>query len=240
MDTTNADYDSVWKQAIERYWPDFTELFLREEWGSRPLPESQDQELAKCSRDSKLGLFRVDKLLRAPGADGQPCLWHIEIQVARQRGFAERMFVCQYRLYDQFRLPVRSIAILGDRSPTWRPNRFELVAGHSRTTFEFEAIKLRDLESCLEELVLSDNVFAWLVVAHLFTLRTRREPSERAIVKDKLLTGLRACGWPRKKFLDAFDLIDRMMALPPSLQAELEAQQQFFDGRHEMAWKYLW
>jgi hypothetical protein len=48
------------------------------------------------------------------------------VQVARQRGFAERMFVCQYRLYDHFRLPVRSIAILGDPSPTWRPARFEL------------------------------------------------------------------------------------------------------------------
>jgi len=65
MDILNADFDSVWKQAIERYWTDFTVLFLLEEWGSRPAPESQDQELAKCSRDGKLGLFRVDKLLCA-------------------------------------------------------------------------------------------------------------------------------------------------------------------------------
>lgn len=140
MDIPNADYDSVWKQAIELYWPDFTELFLLEEWGGRPSPESLDQELAKCSRDSKLGQFRVDKLLRAPGVDGQPYLWHIEIQVARQRGFAERMFVCQYRLYEHFQLPVRSIAILGDRSPTWRPNRFDLSAGHTHMTFRFETI----------------------------------------------------------------------------------------------------
>ena len=240
MDIPNADYDSVWKQAIELYWPDFTELFLLEEWGGRPSPESLDQELAKCSRDSKLGQFRVDKLLRAPGVDGQPYLWHIEIQVARQRGFAERMFVCQYRLYEHFQLPVRSIAILGDRSPTWRPNRFDLSAGHTHMTFRFETIKLRDFSHCLEQLLVSDNVFAWLVVAHLFTLRTRREPSTRAIVKDKLLTGLRACGWARKKFLDVFDLVDRMMTLPEPLQAELAAQQQILDGRREMAWKYLW
>jgi hypothetical protein len=161
MDTTNADYDSVWKQAIERYWTDFTELFLLEEWGSRPLPESHDQELARCARDSKLGLFRVDKLLRAPAADGQPCLWHIEIQVARQRGFAERMFVCHYRLYDQFQLPVRSIAILGDHSPTWRPQSFELVAGRTKMSFGFESVKLRDFNERFAELLRSDNVFSW-------------------------------------------------------------------------------
>jgi hypothetical protein len=33
MSSPNADYDAVWKQAIERYWPDFTEFFLRKPWG---------------------------------------------------------------------------------------------------------------------------------------------------------------------------------------------------------------
>lgn len=240
MDSPNADYDSVWKQAIERYWTDFTQLFLLEEWGSRPAPESQDQELAKCSRDSKLGMFRVDKLLRAPGADGRPCLWHIEIQVARQRRFAERMFACQYRLYDQFRLPVRSIAILGDPSPTWRPQSFALAAGGTRVWFRFESIKLRDFDERFVELLLSDNVFAWLVSAHLLTLRTRREPVKRMLVKGSLLTGLRSCRWTEQKFRDVFDLIDRMMRLPKTLQDAVEKQQDLLDGRHEMAWKYLW
>ncbi|WP_200960841.1 hypothetical protein [Duganella sp. Root198D2] len=231
----NADYDSAWKQAIELYWPDFTELFLLEEWGCRPAPESQDQELAKCSRDSNLGLFRVDKLLRAPGVDGQPYLWHIEIQAARQRGFAQRMFVCQYRLYEHFQLPMRSIAILGDHSPTWRPCRFELAAGNTRTTFDFETIKLRDFEDRLAELLLSDNVFAWLVVAHLFTLRTRKEPLERAIVKAKLLTGLRTCGWTRKKSRDVFDLIERMMTLTHSCRLSWKHSSKFSTG----GWKWL-
>jgi hypothetical protein len=159
MNAPNADYDSAWKQASERYWTDFTELFLLEAWGGRALPDSLDQELDKCASGGRVGLFRVDKLLRAPGLDGQPCLWHIEIQTARQRGFAERMFVCQYRLYDRFRLPVRSIAILGDPSPTWRPKGFELSTGGTSVSFVFETIKLRDFDDRLAELLLSDNVF---------------------------------------------------------------------------------
>ena len=137
MSSPNADYDAVWKQTIERYWPDFTEFFLR------------------------------------------------------KRGFAERMFVCQYRLVDHFRLPVRSIAIPGDPSPTWRPARFELLAGASRTLFEFETFKLRDFDDRLEQLLQSHNVFAWLVATHLFTLRTRREPAARLNVKNNLLARLR-------------------------------------------------
>ena len=155
MNSTNADFDSVWKQAIERYWTDFLELFLSERWDGLGAPESQDQELHRCSRDGKLGLFRVDKLLRTLGPDGLPCLWHIEIQVARQRGFAERMYVCQYRLYDHFHLPVRSIAILGDPSPTWRPDHFDLTAGKTHTKFEFEVVKLRDFEGRIAEFLLS-------------------------------------------------------------------------------------
>jgi hypothetical protein len=240
MDKPNADYDSVWKQAIERYWTDFTGFFLLEERESVRPPESLDQELAQCSRGGRAGVFRVDKLLRAPGPDGRPCLWHVEIQVARQRGFAERMFVCQYRLYDRFHLPMRSIAILGDPSPTWRPERFELSTGKTHVSFGFETVKLRDFDDHLGELLLEDNVFAWLVAAHLLTLRTRREPGARMIVKNSLLTALCSCGWQQQKFLDVYDLIDRMMSLPDALQAELVGLQQIAMGRCDMAWVTLW
>lgn len=240
MDTTNADYDAAWKQAIVRYVVDFASLFLGEAWRGAPVPESLDAELVKCARDGRGGVRRVDKLLRACGPDGEPCLWHIEVQVARQRHFAERMLVCHYRLYDHFQLPVRSIAILGDPSPTWRPSRIELVAGRPRLFLEFEAVKLRDFDERLAELLLSDNICAWLVVAHLLTLRTRREPVDRMLVKASLLTGLRACGWEEHKYLDAVDLVQRMMTLPPHLQAAVDEQQQILEGGAEMAWKYLW
>lgn len=240
MDTNNADYDAVWKQVIVRYVVDFTLLFLGEAWRGAPIPESLDAELAKCSRDRRGGVRRVDKLLRALGADGEPCLWHIEVQVARQRHFAQRMLVCHYRLYDQFQLPVRSIAILGDPSPTWRPSRFDLAAGRTTLSLEFEAVKLRDFDDRLAELLLSDNICAWLVVAHLLTLRTRREPLDRMLVKNSLLTGLRACGWEEQKYLDAVDLIDRMMTLPLALQDGVDEQQRLLEGGGNMAWKYLW
>jgi hypothetical protein len=234
MDTTNADFDSPWKQAPERYLADFAELFLLETLERRVAPDSLEQELGQCMRDGALGLRRLDKLMRVTESDGSGCLWHIEVQTSSQADFAERMFICYYRLYERFRLPVRSIAILGDLSPTWRPNGVELIAGHTQLKFEFETIKLIDFEDRIAELLLSDNVFAWLVAAHIATLRTRRELEDRMRVKGCLLTGIHVCGWPKEKVLDVHELIDRMMRLPWGLQQQLDAQLERLFGRSAM------
>jgi hypothetical protein len=55
------------------------------------------------------------KLMRITEPDGSRCLWHIEVQTASQADFAGRMFICYCRLYQRFRLPVRSIAAVGLR-----------------------------------------------------------------------------------------------------------------------------
>jgi len=110
MDSPNADFDSPWKHAPERYLADFTELFLLETRERQVAPESLEQELGQCMRDGALGLRRLDKLMRVTEPDSSSCLWHIEVQTASQADFAERMFICYYRLYERFRMPVRSIA----------------------------------------------------------------------------------------------------------------------------------
>ena len=234
MDGPNADFDSPWKHAPERYLADFTELFLLETRERQVAPESLEQELGQCMRDGALGLRRLDKLMRVTEPDSSSCLWHIEVQTASQADFAERMFICYYRLYERFRMPVRSIAILGDLSPTWRPDGLEMISGRTHLNFGFEAIKLIDFEDRIAELLLSDNVFAWLVSAHVATLRTRRELEDRMRVKGCLLTGIHACGWPKEKVLDVHELIDRMMRLPWGLQQQLDARLKNLFGRSAM------
>lgn len=234
MDTTNADFDSPWKQAPERYLADFTDFFLHEKWEMPNAPDSLEQELVQCMRDGQLGLRRLDKLLRVTDADGSVCLWHIEVQTARQANFSERMFICYYRLYERFHVPVRSIAILGDSSPTWRPNGLDLACGRTQLRFDFETIKLIDFEDQIAELLLSDNVFAWLSSAHVLTLRTRRELEDRMRIKGCLLIGIHACGWPKEKVLDVHELIDRMMRLPWGLQQQLDKQLEELFGRCAM------
>jgi len=57
----------------------------------------------------------------------------------------------------------------------------------NRSSANVCAMGLIDFEDRIAELLLSDNVFAWLVSAHVATLRTRRELEDRMRVKGCLL-----------------------------------------------------
>ncbi len=79
------DYDSPWKDAIERYFPDFLHFFFPQahaqiDW-RQPL-HFLDKELRKVVRDAALGKRYVDKLVRVTLLDGA-LEWvyvHLEIQ----------------------------------------------------------------------------------------------------------------------------------------------------------------
>ena len=49
---------------------------------------------------------------------------HIEVQSQAQEEFPERMYIYNYRIYDRYRKPVVSLAILADDRETWRPDRY--------------------------------------------------------------------------------------------------------------------
>jgi hypothetical protein len=48
-------------------------------------------------------------------------LIHFEMQGKKEQAFPERMFIYAYRIYDRYRRPVISLAILCDDDPQWRP-----------------------------------------------------------------------------------------------------------------------
>lgn len=93
-----SDYDSPWKEALERYFPQFLEFFFPQihaeiDW-SRGWT-FLDKELQQVVRDADLGRRLVDKLVKVWKLDGTETaiLIHIEVQGQRESDFAERMFV---------------------------------------------------------------------------------------------------------------------------------------------------
>lgn len=76
MDVTTTmrdDLDSPWKEALERYFPEFMELLFPEvarevDW-SREF-EFCDTELQKIVRDSEAGRRYADKLVKVYVLDG--------------------------------------------------------------------------------------------------------------------------------------------------------------------------
>jgi hypothetical protein len=65
-------------------------------------------------RDAEIGMRRADRLVRVWLPDGEETwlLIHIEVQSQEEQGFARRMFIYYYRIFDNYEREVVSLAVL--------------------------------------------------------------------------------------------------------------------------------
>jgi hypothetical protein len=69
-----TDYDSPWKEALERYLPQFLEFFFPEAHGDICWErgyEFLDKELQQVVRDAELGRRLADKLVKVWRTGGE-------------------------------------------------------------------------------------------------------------------------------------------------------------------------
>ncbi|MGI0488874.1 hypothetical protein ACN4EK_25970 [Pantanalinema rosaneae CENA516] len=234
-----AEYDSPWKEALEFYFEPFLLLLFPAvheliDW-SRPY-ESLDQEFQQLAKDAEVGKRFTDKLFKVWQRDGAAAwiLVHIEVQSQEESGFAERMFVYNYRCFDRYRQPVVSLAVLGDDRPAWRPNSYGYTLGGCRMEIEFPIAKLLDYEAQWSELEESRNPFAVMVMAHLKTKATTGEPQQRKQWKWVLVRRLFEQGYSKDDVVELFRLVDWMMALPKGLEQEFRAELKQYQEERQM------
>jgi len=190
---TNApdDYDSPWKTALVRYFPEFLAFYFpkADEFIDWTSPHTfLEQELAQIVADAELGRRRVDCLVEVTltTARQEWVYIHVEVQGRRDKTFAERLFIYNYRLYDRYRRPVATLAVLADTNPGWRPEGFSYDLLGSRTSIEFATVKILDYADRLDALLDNPNPFALVTAAHLLTQQTRNNPSGRYDAKWQL------------------------------------------------------
>ncbi len=220
------DYDSPWKEAVESYFPEFIEFYFPD--AHRQIDWARgyqflDQELRAVVQDAELGKRFVDKLAKVALRDGSE-RWvyvHLEVQGSAQAEFAERMFVYNYRLYDRYRQPVASLAVLADSSANWRPNHFGFAVLGCEHELRFPAVKLLDYAAHQDQLYQNPNPFALVTLAHLLTQATRQDMNARFAAKWKLVQLLYQRGWDKQQVIDLFSVLDWMMRLPEQLKRSL-------------------
>ncbi len=233
------DYDSPWKEAVERYFPEFMAFYF-------PAAHAQidwlhgyeflDSELRAVVQDAELGKRFVDKLVRVNRLSGEES-WiyiHLEVQGSPQTEFAERMFVYNYRLYDRYHHPVASMAILADESEDWRPVSFGFEVLGCKHTLEFPTAKLLDFMGREAELQADANPFALVTLAHLLTKATRKDMDARFTAKWKLIQLLYQRDWGKQRIIDLFLVLDWMMRLPENLMQELWQRIEVFEEKEKM------
>lgn len=239
MATLSDDYDSPWKEAVTRYFPEFIAFYFPTahaeiDWGQPYV--FVEQELAQVVRDAELGRRCVDKLVRVAkrGGGGQWVFVHIDVQGSFDKAFAERVFVYNYRIYDRYRQPVASLAVLTDTSVFWKPMYFRYKLFGCEVGIRFPLLKLNDYIGEIDELLTHANRFALVTAAHLLTQQTRAQDVKRFHAKRRLARLLFERKWDRQRIVDLFNVLDWMMRLPDGLQTQLMRDIEEFEREHQM------
>jgi hypothetical protein len=142
------------------------------------------------------------------------------------------MYVYNNRIFDRYRRPVVSLAVLADEQASWRPSQFSYEIWGCRVLLEFPTVKLLDYDT--ETLQRSQNVFAPIIAAHLETQKTRQDTQGRYRQKVRIIKDLYQRGLSRQDILELFRLIDWMMALPEVQQTTFQQEIQRFEEENRM------
>lgn len=225
MDRVPDDYDSPWKEILECYFQEFIVFFFPEiaeeaDWERGYV--FLDKEFQQVTRDAELGRRYADKLVRLWRKNGDEAwvLVHVEVQGQEERNFEERMFVYNYRIFDRFRRPVVSLAVLADERKGWRPDRFGYELWGCRVGIRFPSVKILDYAEQQDVVKESANPFAVAVTAHLKTRETRHDAAGRKTWKLYLVRKLYERGYNKEDVVRLFHFIDWLMALPEYMEEE--------------------
>jgi hypothetical protein len=182
----------------------------------------RDTELEQIAPTEQTGKQRVDKLVKVVGKDGAPAwvLVHVEIQSQRDGEFAERMFRYHARIHDRERVPVVSLAVLGDEERKWHPSAFGYHLWGCTLRLEYPVVKLLELDTAhLEALA---NPIATLTLLHRDAHATRGKPAERLARKLVRYRALLRQGYAASDIRRLLRLMEHVLRLSSDLA--LEAQ----------------
>jgi predicted transposase YdaD len=219
QDQPASDFDGAWKYALEQQFDTFLAFFFPQAYAAidwqRPVVV-RDSELQQVAPEDQAGKQRVDRLVEVYRLDGEPALVlvHIEIQAQRDSAFASRMFRYHARLFDRARLPVASLAILGDTVADWRPDRFGYALWGCELGLRFPMVKLLDFDEA--QLAATPNLFATLTLLHRDAQATRRNPEERLRRKVTRFRALLRQGHRAEDIRVMLRLMEHLLRLGPS------------------------
>ena len=210
-------YDGPWKLGLDGFLPNIMRLLFAAshaeiDWsrGYQPLSAELQAILQNEEGTGKLFADAVYKVWRLDGRE-QWIVLHFEVQSQPDPSLSRRMFTYAVRCFERYGTEVFGYAILGDRSPGFRPEPYRWQLGEAELTYKYECAKLLDHE--VEDLEASDNPAALILLAHHHTWSTKNEQSRRRRFKLHLTRLLFSKGYTAEEVAELFRVLDWMMRL---------------------------
>lgn len=236
------DYDSPWKQLIENLLESFMKFFFPRAFKEIDFSrgyEFKNKELYKLLKDQEIGKRYTDELIKVYLKDGteQWLLIHIEVQGYKEKDFAERLMIYNYRLFDKYRHDVITMAVLTDPDETYKPNTYLLKRMGFKHEMVFPLFKVTDYKKRVKELEKSKNPMAIVVLAQLKNLEIKNKPeSERFDIKITLIRMLYEKGFSKKQINELFRFIDWMINLSPVMESKIIEEIQTLEEVRKMTY----
>ncbi|MBT4836419.1 MAG: hypothetical protein HON94_03640 [Methylococcales bacterium] len=232
------DYDSPWKQAIEKFFPDFMNFFFPDinndiDWSKGY--EFLDKDLKRITRDAEIGNRYADKLVKVWLKNGDT-IWvliHIEVQSSRVSNFSERIYVYRHRIWEQYNVEVASLVILCDDEKSYRPNQYKKAIWGCELSFKFPIIKLLDYVRDWAKIESNNNPFAIIVMAQL-KAKLLKDDLERKDWKFSLTKRLYERNYSKQDILELYTFIDWILALPENLEKKFLRELSEFEKEKAM------
>ena len=236
-DQAKADADGGWKDVIEDFVEEFFAFYFPEIHAavdfSVPV-KFLDKELRQIVTESEVSGREADKLMEVWLRDGRTewLLVHVEVQGYRDRDFAERMFIYNYRVFDRYKRDVISLAVLTDSDPGFRPTEYRRDLLGSAVSFTFPTVKLIDYSP--EELEASGSPFALVTQIQLEYLSAGSDQERRYDAKVALTLRLYDRGYSREQILRLYRFLDFVLRLREDLAIQYRQRLESIEGDLKM------
>ncbi|MDW8105892.1 MAG: hypothetical protein RMK45_00270, partial [Armatimonadota bacterium] len=223
-----VDYDSPWKEFLTVFFEAFIRTVLPElhalvEW--ERAPEFLDNELRRLSPRSETGRLYTDRLVKVwlKNGDARAILIHIEAQSQPVAEFEQRIFAYYARIWLELRLDIVCIAVLADKSPTWRPSRYVRELPGTRLDFQFHSVKLMDIdEAFLQAQARERNPAALMLLAFRKAISTEADMEARFAARQQLTRLMFEFGYHEDDKAQILRLLEWVMKLPEVLEQRIE------------------
>lgn len=208
--------DEKWKSLISKYLKDFLSFFMLDLYKEVDFEkgyEFLDGELNKIKIDSKSKNRRSDRLLKLYLKNGseQYLLVHIEIQGYFEENFSKRMFKYFYRVADLHNsYNITAISVYTEDKEDFKPNTFTHNLFGTELTYKFNTYKV--LEQKEKDLKESSNIFAFVVLAVLYSLKAKNNQKTKLVFKVELTKILISKKYSEEDILELFEFINLFLS----------------------------
>ncbi|WP_018250389.1 RpnC/YadD family protein [Orenia marismortui] len=213
--------DLLWKEIIEELFEDFLKFFMPDLYAEVDFSQGYeflDGELAKIMDKTLKGKKMADRLVKVYLKDGREnwILVHLEVQGYYEADFSDRMFKYFYRIYDKYDRKIVALAIFTEDREDYKPSSFNYEFHGTKLNYEYNSYKILEQEEA--EVLKLDNPFAMVILAGLYTLKSKRKDYLRYEFKKKLFKLLLDRGYSKKKIKNIFEFLDGILFLPNDLE----------------------